>query len=355
MKKIFILITVFLTLSVSARAHLCNDVFVQAKDNLVVKVDVRDGQLRISDTGSFNVYLLNTMDRDIEKIMLEIVSNDFDAEVAPSGDWRGHPRLRTTKKGGNKVCYEVKLTRKKKTKKGKYKIALLLHGGNQRKVFKTVDVNEAMELMDTPKKPSSLKVDGKVKSSEWKKALLCSSFYEYKQKGKYKENFPASQQTRFRFYHDKTNLYCLIDFQKKSKKGSEDIAKIYLAKNPDTKPQTVTVNLQKKEITSSGKSEGMEIKVDSKGTKAEIKLPLAALGLLDEKKEQDTEKSGEGDKKEKNKEDEKPIIFCVNLTREHNGATTYWKGNEYSVENPVVYANFRLAKKWVNTIWCGAF
>jgi hypothetical protein len=74
-------------LSVSAQAHLCNDVFAQAKDNLVVKVDVRDGQLRISDTGTFRVYLLNTMDRDIERIELEIQSNEFDAEVTPGKNW----------------------------------------------------------------------------------------------------------------------------------------------------------------------------------------------------------------------------------------------------------------------------
>ena len=245
-----------------------------------------------------------------------------------------------------------KLTRKKGTKKGKYKIALLLHGGNQRKIFKTVDVSDAMELMDVPKKPSSLKIDGKVKSSEWKKALLCTSFYEYKQSGRYMENFPASQQSRFRLYHDNTNLYCLIDFQKKSKKGSEDIAKIYIAKDPDSKPQVVTVNLQEKEISSPGNSEGMEIKVDSKGTKAEVKLPLAALGIIQEEKKE-SEKNGddagkdekEDDKEKEKKEDDPEKIICVNFTREYNGTVTYWKGNEYSIENPVVYANFKLAKK----------
>ena len=37
----------------SVSAHLCNDVFAQAKDNLAVKVDIRDGQLRINQTASF--------------------------------------------------------------------------------------------------------------------------------------------------------------------------------------------------------------------------------------------------------------------------------------------------------------
>jgi hypothetical protein len=345
-KRLFLISAAMILLSVAAQAHLCNDVFVQAKDNLVVKVDVRDGQLRISDTGTFRVYLLNTMDRDIEKIVLEIQSNEFSAEVSAGGDWRGHPKLRTTNRGGKKEYFEVKLTRKRGTAKGKYKIGLFLHGGNKRKVFKTVDINDAACLVDVPKKPSSLKVDGKVKSSEWRKGLVCTSFYEYKKAGgggrrrrAYMENFPAAQQTRFRFYHDDTNLYCTIDYQKKSGDGKEDIAKIYVAKDPDSTPQTITVNLQKKEAKSSVNSEGIEIKVDSKGTKVELKLPFKSLGI-----DFDEEKKDEEDKDKKKKE-EKPKVFCVNLTREYNGVTTYWRGNSSSVDNPVVYANFVMAKK----------
>lgn len=328
-------------LSVAAQAHLCNDVFVQAKDNLVVKVDVRDGQLRISDTGTFRVYLLNTMDRDIDRIELEIQSNEFSAEVSPGKDWGGHPRLRTATRGGKKEYFEVKLTRKKGTGKGKYKIALFLHGGNRRKVFKTVDINEAAGLADVPKKSASLKVDGKVSSTEWKKGLACTSFTEYKKgtgRQAYMENYPASQQTGLRFYHDDKNLYCMIDFQKESDKGKEDIVKILVAKDPDSTPQTVTVNLQKKEAKSSVNSEGIEMEVDSKGTKVELMLPFKCLGIDfgEEKKE--------GDDKDKNKE-KAPKVFCVNLTREHNGVTTYWKGNSASVNDPVVYANFVMADK----------
>ncbi len=343
MKRLFLIAASVFLLSVAAQAHLCNDVFVQAKDNLVVKVDVRDGQLRISDTGTFRVYLLNTMDRDIEKIILEIQSKEFNAEVSPGKDWNRHPVLRTTNRGGKKQYYEVKLTRKKGTGKGKYKIALFLHGGDKRKVFKTVDINEAAGLVDVPKKPSSLKVDGKVSSSEWRKGLVCTSFYEYKKTGGrrgYNENFPASQQTRFRFYHDDSNLYCTIDFQKKSGGGKEDIAKIYVAKDPDGTPQTVTVNLQKKEAKSSVNSEGIEMKVDSKETKVELKLPFKSLGI------DFSEKGKDGDDKDKDKKkEEAPKVFCVNLTREYNGVTTYWKGNSSSVDNPVVYANFVMAKK----------
>ena len=86
----------FLILFISdSFSHLCNDVFVQAEDNLAVKVDIRDGQLRISDTGSFKVYVLNTMDRAIQKLNLVVESEEFDVEVKPSPTWGMYPYLDT--------------------------------------------------------------------------------------------------------------------------------------------------------------------------------------------------------------------------------------------------------------------
>lgn len=327
MKRILVVGITILALSVAAQAHLCNDVFVQAKDNLVVKVDVRDGQLRISKTGSFRVYLLNTMDRDIDKIQLDVITNDFDANTKPADDWRGFPRLRTATRGGKKEYFDVELTRKKGTREGKYKIALHLHGGGRNKVFKTVDINDAMALMTVPEKPKSLKVDGKVKSTEWKKGLLCASFYEYKRSGRYMQNFPATQQTRFRFFHEKGDLYCCVDFQKKSKEDSEDKARIFISKDQDSEPKEVVIDIQKKEVTFDGNSEGIETEVDSKGTKMEIKIPVPFLAL-------------EGDDKDK-----KAKVICVNLVRECGGATSYWRGNSASFKNPVVFANFVMGDK----------
>ena len=80
MRRKFWLVILCLSVSGVVFAHLCNDVFIQAKDNLVIKVDVRDGQLRIGKKGSFRIYLLNTMDRDIVDIRLDVLT-DREREV----------------------------------------------------------------------------------------------------------------------------------------------------------------------------------------------------------------------------------------------------------------------------------
>jgi hypothetical protein len=51
--------------------HLCNDVFMQAGNRLAVKVDTRDGQLRINQASSFRVYVQNSTDYSIENIELQ--------------------------------------------------------------------------------------------------------------------------------------------------------------------------------------------------------------------------------------------------------------------------------------------
>ena len=115
MKKMFGFIFFTALFPTLLAAHLCNDVFQQAQDNLAVKVDIRDGQLRISDRSKFRVYLLNTMDRRIDDIHLEVVTDDFEATVTPASEWSGFPRLRTNKK----QYFDVELRRKSGTEAGK--------------------------------------------------------------------------------------------------------------------------------------------------------------------------------------------------------------------------------------------
>ncbi|MFC1484927.1 hypothetical protein ACFL5N_00555 [bacterium] len=322
MKKITLL---FICLSLNFSylcAHLCNDVFIQAKDNLAVKVDIRDNQLRIGKEAEFRVYLLNTMDRDIDNIQLEIISNEFTSSVSPSKSWRTFPLLETKNKGGSKEYFIVKLIRKKETKEGKYKIGLrLFNGQDSSMIFKTVDINDAIGCAKIPKKISTLKIDGTVTRNEWKNSYLCANFYEYvteKTTGgtwfkKHQVNRRSNIQTRVRFTHGNKKLYALIDFMKK---GKNDTLKIYVAKNNNSKPLIINVNLQ------SGKAympkNNTVFKSFKINTKIELELPLPQLDLQNQNS------------------------FFLNLSRTHNNTITYWSGNETSVTDPIVYANFRL-------------
>jgi hypothetical protein len=316
-KNIFLTIIIISAVlySVLTNAHLCNDVFIQAKDNLAVKVDIRDDQLRINTSAKFRVYLLNTMDRDIVDIRLGIITDDFDTEVNPSPDWRSFPYLKTINKKGQKEYFEVELRRKEGTPQGKYKIGLHLYNGQDKSmVFKTVDINDAMVTKIIPQKAAQLKIDGQVNSSEWKQALLCTSFYEYKKTGKYFENFSSMIQTRFRFTCDDEYLYCLIDFQDKSKK---DIANIYISNDYETEPTTISVLLQGRDIKINGKVSNDVITM-FKGTKTEVAIPFKMLNLKERKS------------------------FYTNMVRIQDNTWTYWRGNKSSFMDPVVFANFIL-------------
>ena len=105
---VFVVVGAMVLFSSVAFGHLCNDVFAQAKDNLAVKVDIRDGQLRIGKSASFKVYLLNTMDRDIADIRLEVLSDQFNPTVTHAPDWQQFPCLKVKKK----EYFTVQLDRK---------------------------------------------------------------------------------------------------------------------------------------------------------------------------------------------------------------------------------------------------
>jgi hypothetical protein len=309
MKKTIMLIFLMGLIPMIASAHLCNDVFVQAKDNLAVKVDIRDGQLRISKNAKFRVYLLNTMDRAIDEIRLEVVTKDFEAKVTPSPEWRRFPVLSVRKK----KYFEVELTRKPGTESGKYKIALRLIGGGRE--FKTVNIDDALCALSVPENSQPPNIDGNISSAEWKNSFLCTSLYQYKSSGlisRYKENTPSEVQTRFRFSRYKDTLYCLIDFMEQT---GNDVARIYVARDHDSEPMIIVADLQKGKAFVDGE-ENIRINSTVNGNRMEIELPSKVLNIRNQKS------------------------LYINLTRDYKNITTYWLGNSYSVMDPIVYANF---------------
>jgi hypothetical protein len=297
--------------AVSAQAHLCNDVFAQAKDNLAVKVDIRDGQLRINKEASFRVYLLNTMDRQIADIRLEVISPDFNGVVEPSADWKGFPALKTTRGGGQKEFFNVKLTRKSGTADGKYDIGLRLFNGKDANMeYKTVDLADAMAIVKVPRRAASLKIDGAVQKTEWADAALCTGLSAEGTEGKYTVKKPADAETRVRFSADANNLYALVTCPDA---GTNDTLNIYLASDSDSKPSCIGVDLK----TGALKDAPLGAISKASADGIEIQMPLASLKLG------------------KN--------FLLNLSRNKDGILSVWRGNCASIENPIVYATLILA------------
>ena len=310
-------------LPVAAFGHLCNDVFVQAKDNLAVKVDVRDGQLRIGQTASFRVYLLNTMDRQLNSIGLRIESQAFTAQVKPGPDWQGYPAINAVSKGGRKVHFVVTLTRKPGLADGKYSIGLKLTEGGKRstKVYKTLDMEKAAGILELPARANPIAIDGAQDKAEWDAGALCAAFYERQKKDNYTYNVSSEVQTRARFLQDAENLYCSLSLARPAgREAGADQCVLYVAKDCESIPVKVTFDAKAGTVTGAA---GAEFKFSADRTAVEARLPLSALGLAGKKN------------------------FYMNLVRTTTTGprkvVTYWQGNEQCLEQPMVYGNFVVA------------
>lgn len=337
MKKA-LLFGLILAVCSTASAHLCNDVFQQAKDNLAVKVDIRDGQLRIGQEASFRVYLLNTMDRDIVCIALEVKSNDFEAKIVPSPTWKRHPYLATTVRGGQKEYFEVTLKRKAGVPDGKYKIDLRLYApADQRAAksgfrndnpndpgtdFKTIDLEAAAGIVDVPQS-KDIKIDGDSGREEWEKGALCTDFQIYKSVGNYFENRAAQEQSRVRVSVDDKNLYCLFSLQG-GDKATADTAKIHVATAADGEPIIIELDRVAGKVSGTKGTDGIEVKASKDRQNIEAKIPRALLGI---------DKAGTF-----------YLNFTRHLTRDGKEEVSYWRGNKFSVGQPMVFGQFRVTE-----------
>ncbi len=314
--------------------HLCNDVFVQAKDNLAVKVDIRDGQLRIAKEASFKVYLLNTMDRDIVNINLEVESKEFESTVTPSPEWKDFPALRTAAKGGKKEFFEVKLTRGKGVADGKYKIGLkLFNARNTAQVFKTMDIAESADIVELPK-VAGIKTDGNPSSTEWKKGALVTDFYDYvrssKGRERYYENIRCDDQPRIRLAYNGEHLHLMYSFKSTLKLQTDKVVAL-LSKDMDGEPIRIEFDRLEGTATNSLDSQDVKVEFNQKDGEMECQVPLKLLGI----------------------EGKKGSLLFANFMRDVSyegkdaqGKPTriktmhYWRGNNFSATNPVVFARF---------------
>lgn len=317
MKKV-LLTAVAVLLPMAVVAHLCNDVFEQAQDNLAVKVDVRDGQLRIGKEASFRVYLLNTMDRGIANINLEVKTDQFEAAVKPSPEWKKFPALDR----GIKQYFEVTLKRKPNVADGKYKIGLnLFNGQNKSQVFKAVDLDQAACSHEVKKGAAT--IDGNASDAEWKDSDVCTDLYTYEKGKSFMENKRAPDQSRFRMKADEKNLYCMISCQG-GRDAETDAYTVYVSPDADSSPVKITIDRKTGAVTGD-KAEGIEVKKSGDGTTLECKIPRANLAV------------------------DKSNSFLLNFTRTLKQAgkerVEYWRGNNFSVGSPVVYDRFTIALK----------
>ena len=295
-------------------------------------MDIRDGQLRIGKEASFRVYLLNTMDRDIAEIALRVQSEEFNADVTQSPQWHSYPVLRAVKSKGKKQYFTVTLKRKPGVPDGKYKIKLDISSVKEHRSFKVVDLNSAAGICTIPKSVF-ITVDGRPEEKEWAKTYLCTNFTSYKKAGQYMENHPARDASRCRVSADAENIYLLLQLQGGAGAQADQIS-LYAAGSherkdaqkdaQDVKPVVVTFDRKTGKVACDKGIEGIEYKTSANGEIIECKIPRALLGVKDAQNIY--------------------MNFTRTVTRENKKEVTYWRGNAYSVQDPMVYGQFRIAK-----------
>jgi hypothetical protein len=343
------LATVAAAIPVIAWAHACHDFtrrvvrppsgaptvtkpnIIASQDDLIVKIDVQDGKLRIGDEASFRVYLFNTSEATVENLSLDVSTNGaFKAEVKPGADWQGFPKLKPMDKGGRKEFFEVTLKRSPGVADGKYAIGLNLFNSQNRSVYKSLDLERAADIVALAKAPA-IKIDGNAEEVEWGKAALCTDFYAYTAvksgNNQYNQNVPAtSAPTRVRLTADADNLYCLMQFS--GGRSDSDTAVMYLAASGESADIVqLTFDRAAGKVTCTKGEQGLQFAADGSKEKFECKIPRELVGLKGAKS------------------------FRANFVRTMAGKdasgkdqklVTYWRGNERSLNSPLVYGQFSL-------------
>lgn len=313
------MLTLAMAWSITLRAHLCDDVFSQARDNLAVKVDVRDGQLRVGREGSFRVYVLNTMDRNIAEITLLVNSAEFDAEVKPSPEWRGYPVLATAARGnGKREYFTVQLKRKPGVPDGAYRIELDLYSNQMKKSFMKVQLDDAADIIPLPL-AKNMVIDGNASRDEWAPAKPCAGFTSYQKKAQFFENVPARWQTRVRTMHDAANLYVSFSLDL-AQEITGDLLTICATGTPEATPKKLVFDRSQGTLTVDGvAATSVKWATNAKQNVVELCIPKQVLGLVGQE-------------------------FYLNFTR---AVTTgkqqdlsYWRGNEHSSLDGMVYSHF---------------
>ena len=318
-----------LILSGVASAHLCNDVFDQAEDNLAVKVDIRDGQLRIDEEATFRVYLLNTMDRNIADIDLKVISDEFTGTVTPSDAWSTFPVLKTTRNGGQKEYFDVTLTRNEGVADGEYEIKLKLYNGrDESMVYKTVDLGSSVVVTEVPV-AEAVTVDADITRDEWGAAALVTDLHAYERQGRYLCNAKAENQPRFRLQADDESLYVGMTFQGGTD-ATEDVGVIHLASGLDGEVISVALDRITSEVRcyrGQERDEEMDVEItvafSDDGKTAECAIPLSRLELEDE-------------------QTRILLNFSRRMTVDDEEAMSFWQGNDASRFSPVIYGEFDL-------------
>jgi hypothetical protein len=318
-------------------------IMYRLRDNLTIKADVSDSQLRFDKECSFRVYLYNTLSHPFWNAKIEVLSDQFEATVVPSPLWKTYPDVQSASTGGTREYFTVTLKRKPGVPDGQYDVSLRVYTSRFEvpKLNRVLTFAEAIDQHEIPLRPE-LKMDGQIRPQDWRSVTVLTDFSAYVKTDKQEYFFcrPADQ-TRVHVTADRDNVYllatCLGSYDR-SVKGNE--LRIYTAAAIEAKPMLFTLDESTAQIASDPPVSGLQcVKCpddpEAPGSVAtyEIRLPRRALGMTN---------------------DVLYLNFCRVVAarvpakdRRDNPQPeySYWRGNEVSAKEPVVYGRMVIHDK----------
>jgi hypothetical protein len=310
-------------------------IMYRLRDNLTVKADVSDSQLRFDKECSFRVYLYNTLLHPFWNVKIEVVSDQFDATVVPSPLWKTYPDVQSAATGGTREYFTVTLKRKAGVPDGQYDLSLRVYTSRYevRKLNAVLTFAEAVDQHEIALRPE-LKMDGQVRPQDWAATAALTDFSSYV-KSVRKEPFfcRPTDQTRVHVAADRDNIAMLVTCMgnyDRSVKGNE--VRIYTAPSIEAKPMAFTLDESTGQVTPDQPTPGLEcVKCqadpDAPGSVAmyEIRIPRKSLGITKDVLYLNFCRAVAGRLPAASPKD-KPMPEC-----------SYWRGNDVSAKDPVVY------------------
>jgi hypothetical protein len=310
-------------------------IMYRLRDNLVIKVDVADSQLRFDKECSFRVYLHNTMAHPFWNVKLEVCTDQFETTVVPSSRWKTYPDLQSAATGGTREYFTVNLNRKPGIPDGQYDLSLRVFTTRFEapKLNAIITVAEALDQHKIPFR-YGLKMDGQLRPQDWGATPALKDFSSFTKNAAGEFLFcKPKDQTRVHVAADHDNIYLLLTCMgryDRSVKGNE--VRIYTASEIDSKPQVFTLDESIGQIIPQEDIPGLRCvrcpdDSEAPGSAAfyQVQLPRRSLGLT---------------------KNHFYLNFCRAVAdrvpaREPNKKlipeNSYWRGNEVSVQDPVVY------------------
>ena len=318
-------------------------IMYRLRDNLTVKADVSDRQLRFDKECSFRVYLYNTLSQPYWNVKLEVLSDQFEAAVVPSPHWKTYPDVQSAATGGTREYFTVTLKRKPGVPDGPYDVSLRLYTSRYDvpKLNGVLTFAEAIDQHAIPLRPA-VKMDGRVRPQDWNTSAALTDFSSYVKDGRQEFFFcrPADQ-TRVHVAADRDNISLLVTCMgtyDRTVKGNE--VRIYAASAIEAKPVVFTLDESTAQVASEPAVPGLQcVKCqddpEAPGSVAtyEIRIPRRSLGITKDVLYLNFCRVVAGRLPAKDRKD-KPMPEC-----------SYWRGNDLSATDPVVFGRMVIHDK----------